>query len=71
MGMILHDWSPEEKLHLIPAAYNALPPEGALVAIKALIDDARRENARGLLMSLNTLIEFGDVFDYSGADFRG
>ena len=36
-----------------------------------LIDDARRENVFGLLMSLNMLIEFGDAFDYSGADFRG
>jgi hypothetical protein len=25
---------------------------------------------QGLLMSLNMLIEFGDAFDYSGADFR-
>lgn len=71
MGMILHDWNLEKKMHLIRAAYDALPPGGALIAIEALIDDARRENAFGLLMSLNMLIEFGDAFDYSGADFRG
>src|SRR5438034_3719023 len=71
MGMILHDWNLEKKLHLIRAAYDALPAGGALVAIEALIDDARRENVFGLLMSLNMLIEFGDAFDYSGADFRG
>lgn len=70
MGMILHDWNLEKKLHLIRSAYDALPPGGALVAIEALIDDARRENVQGLLMSLNMLIEFGDAFDYSGADFR-
>lgn len=70
MGMILHDWNLEKKLHLIRSAYNALPPGGALVAIEALIDDARRENVQGLLMSLNMLIEFGDAFDYSGEDFR-
>src|SRR4051794_6939387 len=70
MGMILHDWNLEKKMHLIHAAYDALPPGGALVAIEALIDDARRENLFGLLMSLNMLIEFGDAFDYSGADFR-
>ena len=70
MGMILHDWNLEKKMHLIRAAYNALPSGGALVAIEALIDDARRENLFGLLMSLNMLIEFGDAFDYSGADFR-
>ena len=70
MGMILHDWNLEKKMQLIRAAYDALPPGGALVAIEALIDDARRENVQGLLMSLNMLIEFGDAFDYSGADFR-
>lgn len=70
MGMILHDWNLEKKKHLIRAAYEALSPGGALVAIEALIDDARRENAFGLLMSLNMLIEFGEAFDYSGADFR-
>ena len=70
MGMILHDWNLEKKMHLIRAAYDALPRGGALVAIEALIDDARRENVFGLLMSLNMLIEFGDAFDFSGADFR-
>ena len=47
MGMILHDWNLEKRMHLI-----------------------RRQNIFGLLMSLNMLIEFGDAFDYSGADFR-
>ena len=71
MGMILHDWNLEKKMHLIRSAYDALPEGGAFVAIEALIDDARRENVQGLLMSLNMLIEFGDAFDYSGADFEG
>jgi hypothetical protein len=71
MGMILHDWNLEKKMHLIRAAYDALPPGGAFIAIEALIDDERRKNVFGLLMSLNMLIEFGDAFDYSGADFRG
>lgn len=70
MGMILHDWNLEKKMHLIRSAYDALPPGGAFVVIEALIDDARRENVQGLMMSLNMLIEFGDAFDYSGADFR-
>lgn len=70
MGMILHDWNLEKKLHLVRAAYDALPEGGAFVAIEALIDDRRRENVFGLLMSLNMLIEFGDAFDYTGADFR-
>jgi O-methyltransferase/methyltransferase family protein len=69
MGMILHDWNLEKKLQLIRAAYDALPAGGAFVAIEHLIDDARRENAFGLMMSLNMLIEFGDAFDFTGADF--
>jgi hypothetical protein len=71
MGMILHDWNLETKRHLVRAAYEALPPGGAFVVIENLIDDARRENAFGLLMSLNMLIEFGDAFDFTGADFAG
>jgi len=70
MGMILHDWNLEKKLKLIRAAYDALSPGGALIAVEALIDNARRENAFGLLMSLNMLIECGDAFDYSAADFE-
>jgi hypothetical protein len=68
MGMILHDLGLERKKHLIKAAYDALPEGGAFVVIENIIDDARRENAFGLLMSLNMLIEFGDAFDFTGAD---
>jgi len=71
MGMILHDWNLEKKMSLIRAAYEALPPEGAFVVIENLIDDARRENAFGLMMSLNMLIEFGDAFDFTAEDFFG
>ena len=71
MGMILHDWNLEKKQHLVRLAYAALPPGGAFIAIENLIDDARRENAFGLMMSLNMLIEFGDAFDFTGADFWG
>jgi hypothetical protein len=70
MGNILHDWNLEKKLVLIAKAYDALPPGGVFIAIENVIDDARRQNAFGLLMSLNMLIEFGDAFDYTGADFR-
>jgi hypothetical protein len=69
MGMILHDWNLEKKMMLIRKAYDALPEGGAFVIIETLIDDARRENAFGLMMSLNMLIEFGEAFDYTGADF--
>jgi hypothetical protein len=69
MGLILHDWDLERKMHLIKAAYDALPEGGAFIVIENLIDDARRENVFGLLMSLNMLIEFGVAFDFTGADF--
>ena len=71
MGMILHDWNLEKKLALMRKAHEALPEGGCLIAVDHVIDDARRRNAFGLLMSLNMLIEFGDAFDYSGADFDG
>ena len=41
------------------------------MVVENLIDDARRENAFGLMMSLNMLIEFGEAFDFTGADFTG
>src|SRR3954466_10708741 len=69
MGMILHDWNLERKMDLIRSAYAALPDGGAFIVIENLIDDARRENAFGLMMSLNMLIEFGDAFDFTGGDF--
>jgi len=71
MGMILHDWNLEKKMQLIQAAYDALPDGGAFAVIENLIDDERRKNVFGLLMSLNMLIEFGDAFDFTGRDFDG
>ena len=48
-----------------------MPEGGALVVYVSLIDDEPRTNARGLLMSLNMLIETPGGFDYAGADCRG
>jgi SAM-dependent methyltransferase len=70
MGHILHDWSLEEKRLLLKKAYEALPDGGALIVYDAMIDDERRTNAFGLLMSLNMLIETQAGFDYTGADCR-
>ncbi len=70
MGMILHDWNLEQKRALVAKAFDALPEGGAFIVIESLIDDARRTNTFGLTMSLNMLIEFGDAFDYTAADFR-
>jgi O-methyltransferase domain len=69
-GRFLHDWNLEKKMALIRAAYHSLRPGGVFIAVEALIDNARRENVFGLLMSLNMLIEFGDAFDYTAADFE-
>ncbi|MDH5429834.1 MAG: acetylserotonin O-methyltransferase [Nitrospirota bacterium] len=68
MGHILHDWNLEEKKLLIAKAYEALPDGGTLIIFESFIDDERRENAFGLLMSLNMLIELPGGFDYTGAD---
>ena len=70
MGHILHDWTLDEKMMLLHKAYDALPPGGAIIVHEALIDDARRRNAFGLLMSLNMLIETQGGFDFTGADCK-
>ena len=71
MGHILHDWDLPTKRMLIGKAYDALPEGGALVVYESIIDDERKENAFGLLMSLNMLIETPGGFDYTGADCAG
>jgi hypothetical protein len=71
MGHILHDWDLAEKKMLIDKAFKALPSGGAIVVYDAIIDDERRKNAFGLLMSLNMLIETRGGFDYTGADCQG
>lgn len=71
MANVLHDWGEQDKTLLIQKAYDALPAGGALVIIENIIDDDRKENAFGLLMSLNMLIETPEGFDFSAADFEG
>jgi SAM-dependent methyltransferase len=71
MGHILHDWDLDEKLLLLRKAFDALPVGGSLIVYDAMIDDERRENVFGLLMSLNMLIETPGGFDYTGADCQG
>jgi 2-polyprenyl-3-methyl-5-hydroxy-6-metoxy-1,4-benzoquinol methylase len=68
MGHILHDWDLPTKKMLLSKAYDALPPQGSLIVFESLIDDERRTNVLGLLMSLNMLIETPGGFDYTGAD---
>jgi hypothetical protein len=71
MGHILHDWDLRTKRMLIQKAYDAIPAGGALVVYESIIDDDRSENAFGLMMSLNMLIETPGGFDYTGADCAG
>ena len=71
MGHILHDWNLDEKKTLIKRVHEALPEGGAFIVYEALIDDERCQNAFGLLMSLNMLVETPGGFDYTGADCSG
>ena len=68
MGHILHDWDLNQKRTLVRKAYEAIAPGGAFIVYESIIDDERRQNAFGLLMSLNMLIETPGGFDYTGAD---
>ena len=68
MGHILHDWDLPTKKALMRKAFDALPSGGAYIVYDAIIDDDRRRNALGLMMSLNMLIETYGGFDYAGAD---
>jgi precorrin-6B methylase 2 len=70
MGHILHDWDLAEKRLLLNKAYDALPQSGALIVYDAIIDDERRNNAFGLLMSLNMLIQTSGGVGYTGAECR-
>jgi hypothetical protein len=71
MGHILHDWDLETKRFLLRKAFEALPVGGAVIVYESIIDDARRDHAFGLLMSLNMLIETPGGFDFTAADCIG
>jgi hypothetical protein len=70
LGHVLHDWDLEQKRMLLRKAYEALPEGGALLVCDRLIDDERRSNANGLLLSLVMLVETPGGFDYTGAECR-
>jgi len=70
MGNVLHDWGTTDKKRLITKAFEALPEGGAMVVIENIIDDNRSENAFGLMMSLNMLIETPDGYDFTAANFN-
>ncbi len=70
MGNILHNWGLDDKKLLIKKAYDALSPGGSLVVIENIIDDERRTNAFGLMMSLQMLMETPEGFDFTASDFN-
>jgi DNA-binding PadR family transcriptional regulator len=70
MGNILHGFDEEMKQKIVQKVYDSLPANGAFMAIENIIDNERRQNTLGLLMSLNMLIENGDAFDYTAHDFE-
>jgi len=70
MGNILHGLVEEKKQELVQKAYDALPEGGAFMTIENIIDNDRKQNTFGMLMSLNMLIENGDAFDYTMNDFE-
>ncbi|KAA8886219.1 methyltransferase [Nocardia colli] len=70
LGHVLHDWGISEKQALISKAYEALPPGGALIINDVVIDDERRENVAGMLISLHMLVETKGGFDYTAAECR-
>jgi len=70
MGNVLHGCDEALKQRLVQKAYDAVNDDGAFIAIESIIDNERRQNTQGLLMSLNMLIENGNGFDYSQEDFQ-
>lgn len=70
MGHVLHNWGLDQKLELLGKAYRALPDGGALIVYESLIDDDRRTNTFGLLMSVAMLLVTHAGFDYTGAQCR-
>jgi hypothetical protein len=71
MAHVLHNWDLEKRKILLQKAYEALPAGGVLVALENVIDDSRKENIFGLLMSLNMLINTKGGANFSFADFTG
>jgi hypothetical protein len=68
LGHMLHGWGVERKQQLLQKAHEAVPERGAVIAYDAIVDDQRRENAFGLLFSLNMLIENQEGGEYTAAD---
>jgi hypothetical protein len=69
-GHVLHNWSVAQRRQLIERSHRALPDHGAIVVQEAFIDDERRSNASGLLMSLHMRLQTRDGFDSTSGQYR-
>jgi phospholipid N-methyltransferase len=68
LGHILHDWGLAEKRDILRTVADAVNDGGAVIIYGSMIDDERRENEFGLLMSLNMLVETPEGFDYTHSE---
>lgn len=71
LGNILHDWSVEDNMKILRNAHDMLARKGMLVVIENVIDDEKKANVPGLLMSLNMLIETTGGANFSAKEFKG
>jgi hypothetical protein len=69
-GHVLHNWSVTQRRHLLDKSYRTLPDHGVIIVQEAFIDDERRSNASGLLMSLQMRLQTPDGFDSTTHDCR-
>jgi FAD/FMN-containing dehydrogenase/SAM-dependent methyltransferase len=70
MGHLLHGFDLAKRRLLLQKAYSVLPDGGALIVYDSIIDDERRSNTFGLLMSLLMLLQTTGGFESTGADYR-
>jgi hypothetical protein len=70
MGHVLHNWDLSQKQVLVEKSYDALAPGGVLLVYDAMIDEGRRENTFGLLMSLNMLLVTSGGAVYTASECR-
>jgi cyclopropane fatty-acyl-phospholipid synthase-like methyltransferase len=70
MGQLLHGFNIEQRRLLLQKAHTALPNGGALIVYDSIIDDERRSNTYGLLMSLTMLLQTTGGFESTGADYH-
>jgi hypothetical protein len=71
LGRVLHNWDAETKMMLLRKAHAAIHPGGAVIVYERLIDGDRRENAAGMLSSMNMLVMTPAGFDFTGQECAG